>query len=142
MAIQQTTPDQAKSLLDSDPKAVYVDVRSIPEFTQGHAKDAINIPLLHMQGEQMAPNPDFQKVALAVLPKDKTLLVGCKMGGRSQKASEILNALGYEKIFNIDGGFGGNDHQPGWKDLGLPVSQDNGEGVGYESLLTRAKPSS
>ncbi|HSA58174.1 MAG TPA: rhodanese-like domain-containing protein [bacterium] len=139
MAIQQTTPDQAKSLLDSDPNAIYVDVRSIPEFTQGHAKGAINIPLLHMQGGQMTPNPDFQKVAQAVLSKDKTLLVGCKMGGRSQRASEILNSLGYEKVFNVDGGFGGNEHQPGWKDLGLPVSSDNGDGVGYETLVARAK---
>jgi rhodanese-related sulfurtransferase len=141
MPVTQTTPDQAKAILDQDPKAIYVDVRSIPEFVQGHAKGAINIPLLHMQGGQMAPNPDFQKVAQAVLPKDKTLLVGCKMGGRSQKASEVLDVLGYQKIYNIDGGFGGNDHQPGWKDLGLPVSQDNGEDVGYESLLTKSKPS-
>jgi rhodanese-related sulfurtransferase len=141
MAIQQTTPDQAKSLLDGDPDAVYVDVRSVPEFLQGHPKGAVNIPLLHMQGGQMSPNPDFQKVAQAVLPKDKTLLVGCKMGGRSQRACEILSVLGYEKLFNVDGGFGGNDHQPGWKDLGLPVSQDNGEGFGYESLLAKAKPS-
>ena len=145
MPVQQTTPDRAKGILEENPDAVYVDVRSIPEFVQGHAVGAINIPLLHMQGGpmggQMTPNPDFQKVAQAVLPKNKTLLVGCKMGGRSQKASEILDALGYQKIYNIDGGFGGNDHQPGWKDLGLPVSQDNGEGVGYESLLTKVKPS-
>jgi rhodanese-related sulfurtransferase len=139
MSVQQTTPDQAKTVLDKDPNAIYVDVRSIPEFVQGHARGAINIPLLHMQGGQMAPNPDFLKVAQSVLPKDKTLLVGCKMGGRSQRASEILDSLGYQKVFNIDGGFGGNDHQPGWKDLGLPVSQDNGDGVGYDSLLSKAK---
>src|SRR5262245_24501637 len=129
MAIVQTTPDQAKAALDQNPDAVYLDVRSIPEFIQGHAVGAINIPLLHMQGGQMTPNPDFQKVAQSVLPKEKQLFVGCKMGGRSQKACEILNALGYQKISNIDGGFGGNDHQPGWKDLGLPVSAENGEGI-------------
>lgn len=139
MTVEQTTPDQAKSALDSDRNAVYVDVRSIPEFVQGHAVGAINIPLLHMQGGQMVPNPDFQRVAQAVLPKDKPLYVGCKMGGRSQRACEILSGMGYQKIWNIDGGFGGNDHQPGWKDLGLPVSSDNGEGVSYESLLARSK---
>jgi rhodanese-related sulfurtransferase len=139
MPIQQTTPDKAKEALDQDPNAIYVDVRSIPEFIQGHAQGAVNIPLLHMQSGQMLPNPDFQKVAQAVLPKDKTLFVGCKMGGRSQKASEILSVMGYSKVFNIDGGFGGNDHQPGWKNLGLPVSTENGEGIGYESLLNKAK---
>lgn len=90
----------------------------------------------------MIPNPEFPRVVQNILPKEKTLFIGCKMGGRSQRACEILNALGYEKIFNIDGGFGGNDHQPGWQDLGLPVSLDNGDGVGYESLLTKGKSSS
>ena len=87
----------------------------------------------------MIPNPDFQAVAQAVLPKDKKLLVGCKSGGRSQRACEILSQLGYQNLSNVDGGFGGNDHQPGWQGLGLPVSQENGEGVGYESISSKAK---
>ena len=86
----------------------------------------------------MEPNPDFAKVATAALPQDKTYVVGCKMGGRSQRACELLVQLGYEKLYNIDGGFGGNEHQQGWKDLGLPVSTDNGEGVSYESLASSA----
>lgn len=139
MGIQQTTPDKAKEILDQDASALYLDVRSIPEFTAGHPIRAVNIPLLHLKGGQMIPNPDFQAVAQAVLPKDKRLLVGCKTGGRSQKACEILSQLGYQNLSNVDGGFGGNDHQPGWQALGLPVSQENGEGVGYETLASKAK---
>lgn len=141
MPINQITPEQAKTILDQDPNAVYLDVRSIPEFTQGHATGAINIPLMHYNPAAggMAPNAEFPKVAEAVLPKDKPLVVGCKMGGRSQKACEILSRIGYQNVSNIDGGFGGNEHQKGWKDLGLPVSTDNGEGVGYESLAAKAK---
>ena len=141
MPIPQTTPDKAKMILYEDPKAVYLDVRSIPEFTQGHAAGAINIPLMHFTNGQMAPNPDFPMVAGSVLEKDKTYVVGCKMGGRSQKACEILERLGFKKLFNIHGGFGGAPDQPGWKDLGLPVSTDNGPGVSYESLRSSlAKP--
>ncbi len=140
MPITQITPDRAKAVLDQDPSAVYLDVRSIPEFTQGHAAGAINIPLMHYNpATGMAPNPEFPKVAEAVLPKDKKLVVGCKMGGRSQKACEILARIGYQNVSNIDGGFGGNEHQKGWKDLGLPVSTDNGEGVGYESFVAGAQ---
>jgi len=140
MSIPQITPDQAKAILDQDPDAVYVDVRSIPEFTQGHAAGAINIPLMHYNPAAggMAANPEFPKVAEAVLPKDKKLVVGCKMGGRSQRACEILSRIGYQNLHNIDGGFGGNEHQKGWKDSGLPVSTDNGEGVSYESLAKKA----
>ena len=141
MAIQQTTPDKAKEILGSDSGTTYIDVRSIPEFAKGHAEGAINIPLMHWneQTGMMEPNPDFAMVAGAILEKEKTYVVGCKMGGRSQKACELLSALGFEKLYNIDGGFGGNDHQEGWKDLGLPVSDDNGEGIGYESLAAKAR---
>lgn len=141
MSIAQITPKQAKDILDKDPNAVYLDVRSIPEFTQGHAAGAINIPLMHYNPAAggMTPNADFAKVAQAVLPKDKKLVVGCKMGGRSQRACDILSGLGYQNLSNIDGGFGGHDQQPGWQDCGLPVSNDNGEGVSYESLAVKAK---
>jgi hypothetical protein len=43
------------------------------------------------------------------------------------------------------GGFGGmrdpmgNVIAPGWSSLNLPVSQDNGEGVSYESLAAKAR---
>lgn len=140
MSIEQTTPDKAKGILDSNADAVYLDVRSIPEFIQGHADGAINIPLMHLneQTGQMEPNTDFVKVATAVLSQDKTYAVGCKSGGRSKKACELLSGLGYENLFNIDGGFVGNAHQQGWQDLGLPMSTDNGEGVSYESLAAKA----
>lgn len=139
MPIQQTTPDKAKEILDKDPNAIYLDVRSVPEFTDGHAKGAINIPLIHLTGGEMIPNPDFPKIAEAVLDKNKTYVVGCKMGGRSQKSCEILDRIGFKNLYNIQGGFGGSPSQPGWKDLGLPVSRDNGEGVSYESLVKKTK---
>lgn len=141
MPIARITPNQAKEILDQDPEAIYVDVRSIPEFTQGHPIQAVNIPLMHYNPAQggMVPNPDFPKVAQAALPRDKKLLVGCKAGPRAQKACEILSQQGFQNLFFVDGGFGGNDHQKGWKDLGLPVNRENGEGVGYESLKAGAR---
>ncbi len=139
MSINQITPDEAKEILDQDPKAVYLDVRSVAEFTQGHAQGAINIPILHKNPQGMIPNPDFIRVAQAVLAPDQTLVVGCQMGGRSQKACEILEGLGFQKLHNIQGGYGGSPAQMGWRDLDLPISQENGEGVSFESLLAKTK---
>lgn len=145
MPIQQIDCNEAKRILDEDPNAIYVDVRSIPEFTQGHPIRALNIPLMHRGPAGMTPNPEFEKVATQVLSKDKKLLVGCMAGGRSQRACEILEAHGYGNLSNVCGGFGGGRHpetgEPlaGWKDLGLPTSTDNGEGVSYESLAAKAK---
>jgi len=136
MPIPQINPNGAKQILDENPEALYLDVRSVREFVQGHAAGAINIPLLDFNEEvgQMMPNPDFLKVVEANIPKNKTLVVGCQAGGRSQKACEALSAQGYTTLHNITGGYGGLPHAPGWKTLGLPVSQENGEGVSYESL--------
>lgn len=141
MPIQQIVPNQAKKILDEDQDALYLDVRSTPEFAKGHAAGAINIPLMHYNPSTgtMTPNPDFSKVVETILPKDKKLVVGCQMGGRSQKACERMQQLGYQDLSNIRGGFGGAPDQPGWSQLGLPVTTDSGAGVGYESLLEKAK---
>ena len=73
----------------------YLDVRSIPEFDQGHPVGAVNIPLLHFQGGRMVPNAAFQRVVEATFPKDTKLVVGCKSGGRSLQAAGLLEASGY-----------------------------------------------
>jgi rhodanese-related sulfurtransferase len=144
MPIQQISPSEAKEILDQDAEALYVDVRSIPEFTAGHPKGAINIPIMNRGAYGMEPNSEFLKVAKAVLPKAKRLVVGCQAGGRSQKACDLLEAEGFSQLSNVYGGFGGGrnpetgEPQPGWKDLGLPVDTDNGEGVSYESLKKKA----
>lgn len=145
MPITQISPAEAKEILDQDTQAIYVDVRSIPEFTAGHPIRAVNIPIMHKGAYGMEPNSEFSKVATAVLPKDKKLLVGCMAGGRSQKACDVLAKQGYTELFNVYGGFAGGrnpetgEPQPGWKDLGLPVSDENGPGVSYESLAAGAK---
>ena len=38
MAIHEITPQQAHDILSNDPSAVYIDVRTEREFTNGHRK--------------------------------------------------------------------------------------------------------
>ena len=58
--VKRVTPIEADALLKDG--WAYLDVRSIPEFEGGHPAGAANIPLLHMTGGRMAPNPAFQSV--------------------------------------------------------------------------------
>ena len=140
MPIQQINPTQAKKILDENAEALYLDVRSVREFDQGHAEGAINIPLLdHNEEGQMVPNPDFVQVVEAYLPKEKVLVIGCQAGGRSQKACEILEAKGYQQLSNMMGGFGGSPQTPGWKQSGLPVTQESAQGSSYESIQEKVK---
>ena len=147
MDIPQITPEDAHGRMHREEKERYIDVRSIPEFTQGHPEGAVNIPVLHFDVERggMVENPDFFKVVKANFPKDTRLVMGCQVGMRSQKAAEILVQGGYQNVANIQGGFGGMKDEsgrtlaPGWTELGLPISADNGDGVSYESLAAKAE---
>ena len=122
----------------------YLDVRSIPEFAEGHPAGAFNVPLLHLQGGRMAPNPDFQRVVEANFPKDARLLVGCKSGGRSLQAATLLESLGYAQVIDMRGGFSGERDNlgriavQGWVEAGLPVAHDATAGRAYADLADSA----
>lgn len=68
--------------------AIIVDVRSKGEYSTGHVKGSINIPL-----EQLGSN-------LAKLKKDKTIITCCASGMRSGVAKSQLKAKGYENVHN------------------------------------------
>lgn len=144
MAVKQLTPSQALDLMQQDPTVVYLDVRTETEFTNGHPQKGVNIPAFFFQAPgRPTPNPDFLTVVEANVPKDAAIIVGCQAGGRSQRAADLLAQAGYANVSNMMGGFGGGQDQAGqpiagWRDAGLPVSTDNGEGVSYSSLATKA----
>jgi rhodanese-related sulfurtransferase len=144
MPYKTITPDEAAKRLAENPNAVYLDVRSQGEFAAGHPAGAINIPIAEPGPGGMAFNQEFLAVAENVLAKDATLFVGCLSGKRSEAACQVLDQAGYTDLANVSGGFGGAKDmmgrviQPGWTTLGLPVSNDNGEGVSYASLHRKA----
>ena len=82
---------------------------------------------------------------LKAIAKDKKIIVGCQAGPRSNAAAGLLQQAGFQDVANMVGGFGGMRDQmgtviaPGWASSGLPVSQDNGEGVSYESLAAKVR---
>ena len=144
--MKEISTQEAYDLMKSDPEHIYLDVRSVPEFEAGHPKGAINIPLLHFDPNTgMAPNKDFSAVVEAVLPKDARLVVGCKSGGRSASACQLMSQMGYTDVANVRGGFGGQADnfgrviEPGWSMLNLPTSTEAGETARYEALLAKAK---
>lgn len=144
MPIKEQPPRDAHETLKGNPKAIYLDVRTEGEFAQGHPDGAINIPVVFMKGPgQMQLNPDFLEIAETILPKNKTLIVGCQAGGRSMRACEMLEDAGYADLTNVTGGFGGQRDQsgavvvPGWRDSGLPVSTDLGDAA-YEAIRKKA----
>lgn len=139
MPVKRITPDEAAKLLEEGWN--YVDVRSIPEFEQGHPAGAYNVPLQHRTPQgAMAPNPDFVAVMSAAFDKDTRLVIGCKSGGRSLKAASQLVAQGFTNIVDMRGGFlgepgaGGQMACEGWQARNLPVAHSAEPGRSYETL--------
>jgi len=146
MAGKEITPPQAHEILTADTSAVYIDVRTEREFANGHPPGAINIPVAFPDPARgMMMNKDFVKIVEANFPHDKKIIVGCQAGPRSNAAAGFLQQAGFQDVANMIGGFGGmrdpigNVIAPGWTDSGLPVSNDNGDGVSYESLKLKMK---
>jgi rhodanese-related sulfurtransferase len=131
MSVKQINPQQANDILQSDKSAVYIDVRTEPEFQNGHVPGARNIPVVRPDPStrRMVPNPEFLKTVEASFDKNTTIICGCQMGGRSQHAADLLVQAGYTNVSNMQGGFGGardpmgNVVAPGWVQSNLPVEK-------------------
>jgi len=144
MSIKQITPDEAHRLMQSG--CPYVDVRTEREFAAGHPANAVNIPVVFPDPSTggMRMNDDFVRVVGAHFPKDGPLILGCQVGGRSQRAAELLAQAGYADVSNMQGGFGGARDPmgrvvaAGWAQSGLPVSTECNESNSYEALKARA----
>ena len=137
MAVKRLSPDEAKSLMDNE-GYVYLDVRSIPEFEAGHPTGAYNVPLLHQGPAGMVPNPDFVGVMEKAFPKDARLVVGCKGGGRSQKAATLLESVGFTGLVEQRAGYeGAGPAEPGWRPKGLPTSTQASADHTYEGIRSR-----
>jgi rhodanese-related sulfurtransferase len=139
MPVKRITPKEASDLLLEGYK--YLDVRSIPEYEAGHPGGAYNVPLMHFApGRGMTPNAEFADVVGKIFPKDEKIVVGCKTGGRSLRAAEMLTGLGYTQLVDMRGGFAGERDMggalvcAGWEESGLPVEKTTPAGKGYEQL--------
>lgn len=72
--------------------AVFLDVRTAEEVARGTVAGSLNVPLQELEARN------------AELPKKKPLLVFCRSGVRSRKASAFLAEKGFT-VYNVEGGF-------------------------------------
>ena len=73
---------------------VLIDVRTPAEYEQGHIKGARNIDFR---------DSDFRS-NVDLLSKDTPVLVYCRSDRRSGQAMELMRELGFQTIYNLDGG--------------------------------------
>lgn len=83
-----------QQMIRENNSVILLDVRSPQEFKEGHLLGAINIPLADLKN----------KVSLLIPNHGQIIIVYCQMGGRSRKASNLLNRMGYTNIYELNGG--------------------------------------
>jgi rhodanese-related sulfurtransferase len=95
--MQHTTKLSGKDFLDTyihTPHAVCIDVRTKGEFLTGHIEGAMCIDI---------QDPSFLS-EIQKLDTSKTYFVYCRSGNRSGHAVVIMKSIGFEHLYDLDGG--------------------------------------
>lgn len=82
--------------LEKDTNAVILDVRTEEEIEEGIIPNAINLDIY--KGQEFINE-------LEKLDKSKNYYVYCRSGSRSGQACAIMNSIGFENAYNLEGGF-------------------------------------
>jgi rhodanese-related sulfurtransferase len=131
---------EAWDLLNGEPKAQLVDVRTVAEWNFVGLPDigGLNRQVHCVEWQAfptMQPNPDFvaqasQALQAAGAGPDTPILFLCRSGARSRAAAKAMTRQGFTKAYNIASGFEGDldgerhrGGMNGWKAAGLPWKQ-------------------
>lgn len=135
---ESLTPHQAWQMLQDDPTALLVDIRSTMEYLfVGHPAGAVHVPWIDEPDWTVNPHFDTEirklllggAVCSAGNPCTAVMLI-CRSGKRSLEAGKVLIATGLRNVYHIDEGFEGDlDEQHhrstrgGWRFRDLPWEQ-------------------
>jgi Dinucleotide-utilizing enzymes involved in molybdopterin and thiamine biosynthesis family 2 len=86
------TPQQLRQMLENDPDLFVLDVREPHEVAICRLEGSWEIPLGQLPQRY------------AEVPRDRDVVVHCKLGGRSAQAVEFLKSRGYTRVRNLAGG--------------------------------------
>ena len=93
-AYRHISREEARSLLETNPDVFLLDVRTPGEYREGHIPGATLIPVSELS-ERLSEVPSGTE------PK----VVYCRSGGRSARASHILEEAGFVHLLDLEGGF-------------------------------------
>jgi rhodanese-related sulfurtransferase len=134
MTTSEIALNEAWSLLESDERALLIDVRTKAEWNFVGVPDLLSIDKQVRLVEWTrfpdgSPNPDFLTEAIAGVAEDQPVLFLCRSGVRSLAAAKAFEEAGFSTTFNVTAGFEGDlktdgcgHRHDGWKDF-LPWKQ-------------------
>ncbi len=93
--IEDIDAEKLSMWIEKKKQIVLLDVREDYEFEQVHIEGSLNFPLSKWQCAE-----DIYES----LPKEKVVVIVCKVGGRSFQAAHRLSTCTSEKVYNLKGG--------------------------------------
>lgn len=90
---RKISAEQAKEMMDANPDAIILDVRTQQEFDEKHIEGALLLPDFELE----------EKAAAILQNKDDLILIYCRSGNRSRTAANTLLALGYTNVYDFGG---------------------------------------
>ena len=75
---------------------ILIDVRTTDEFNSGHIEGSINIDFY----DKKIFTEFFEKIE-----KSKPIFIYCRTGNRSKQSSELLKKIGFNSVFDLEGGY-------------------------------------
>lgn len=93
--MEDLTQEEWTAQLAKDANAVILDVRTDEEVASGIIPNAIHIDIY--KGQEFVNE-------LEALEKNKNYYVYCRSGNRSGQACHIMEQLGFENAYNLEGG--------------------------------------
>ena len=135
--LQSLSPQQASEMLERDPRALLVDVRSSMEFLfVGHPVGAVHLAWIDEPDWDVNPHfvAEVRKLVLGGAASgsgpDAPVILICRSGKRSKEAGNKLINAGFQAVYHIGEGFEGElDEQHrrstsgGWRFRGMPWEQ-------------------
>lgn len=136
--VKGLSPTQAWEILQQDPAAVLIDIRSTMEFLfVGHPAGAVHVPWIDEPDWEVNPHfaAEVRKVLLGGVSCGDgegcvPVILICRSGKRSLEAGRVLQEAGLTAVYHVDEGFEGDldEHHHrstlgGWRCAGLPWEQ-------------------
>jgi thioredoxin 1 len=108
-SIADIAVNEASEFVAKHENVVILDVRTPLEYETSHISGAVNVDV---------QNESFRDNAIALDP-GKTYIVHCTknpVGGRSSRALEALQDLGFKNLYSLEGGY------VAWQEAELPLT--------------------
>jgi len=104
--LETVAPTEAAEILSTTPEAVLLDIRTPEEYGSERIDGATNVDFYAADfGDQIAS-----------LDRSATYVVYCRSGNRTGSAMELFSDLGFESVYEVEGGI------VNWVNTGLPIS--------------------